>query len=712
MTMKRIYDYIFVCLIAFVMGACTQEELFQTQITADKDSGIKISLSFPEMGGADTRTLGDNPSTTLDKMDIYLFLFDGTHLLQTIHIPTNDETRKYESGILSFTANLPQTDKNATLHIIALDDSDRVFANQINDVGYGIEDSVMPSYWLGDGKDAYWARVELGCRVVVTVSNADNDLDNVVGTEDQIEAKFQNPVPLVRNFAKISMTNNTPTATNFKILAWTVVNERDRGSVVPWYSPSSSNDVNYPEYTYFNDTEGKNITRSYEELTEHGNPGVNYGYHGVSQAGALFKTTIVNIGNYDSGNWTQVEANNQITTSRYLYERKVSSVDPLYILVYGDFNGDKGYYKLALGYTDHNSGLFTEYNVIRNIAYEIKINSVTTKGFSTPAEAAAGPASNNISGDVVTRNLFRISDGVAMLYVNFINYVVTSAEESVDFKYKFVPNIKNPKVTSNNDVFFNVEGIGIAEGDVIKSYKVIKNDDETLKTEDGWSTIHIEFNNPSDDLKLQSFTIFTTPDYATDGSLPEENTMGLSRTINFVLRNPWKFVRMETFPGHISDSDSWPHYDPDSKLQDNPDVNYHIGKDIGSPLTIFYELPDGLPEAIFPLEFTFESDRQNIENAGVGTAVVQFGPSLFSGVYDYRISYVKTLEWSDYAKNNGETSTAESRIQRARFLTTTNITSLNDPAYITTVRLHNPYFIDKDDKFIRDQNQSATPPSN
>lgn len=700
--MKRISNFIFICLIAFVMGACTQEEPLRIPMP-DNNGGIKISLSFPEMGLADTRALGDNPSTALDKMDIYLFLFDGTHLLQTIHIPANDDTRQYGNGVLSFTANLQQTDNDATLHIIALNDSDRVFANQINDVGYGIEDSVMPSYYLGNGKDAYWARVELGCRVLVTVNNGANDLDNVVGTEDQIEAKFKNPVLLVRNFAKISMTNNTPAEKNFKILAWTVVNERDRGSVVPWYSPSSSNDVNYPEYTYFDEVEGKNKTRSYEELSEHGNTGVDYGYHGVSQAGAQFKTTIGNIGNYDSGNWTQVDANNQITTSRYLYERKVSSVDPLYILVYGDFNGDKGYYKLALGYTDHDSGLFTEYNVIRNIAYEIKIKSVTTKGVATPAEAAAGPASNNISGDVTTRNLFRISDGVAMLYVSFINYVVTTKGQSVDFKYKYVPNIKNNNTTANGEVFCEETGIGISRGDVIKEYTVDTSDG------DGWSTIHIEFNDPSDDLKLQSFTIFTKPVYEEDGSLPDTNTMGLSRTINFVLRNPWEFVRMETFPGHISDDDSWPDYDPDSKLADNPDVNYHIGKDIGAPLTIFYELPDGLPEAIFPLELSFESDRQNIENAGVGTAVVQFGPSLFPGVYDYRISYVKTLDWSDYAKNNGETSTAESRIQRARFLTTTNITSLNDPAYITTVRLHNPYFRDRDDKFIRDQNQNATP---
>ena len=700
--MKKLLEYILIGCMAFAMASCAQEPTPDRNAEAGgKEGGVEIALTFPEMSVISTRTLGENPTTTLKDMDLFLFVFDGTRLLQTIHIPGSDETRSFENGVLKFTAHLPQTDNNATIHIIAIDDKDGSFADQIDGNGYGIEDTVMPGLSVFDGKDAYWQRIELDCRIIVTVKNEGNSLEDVEGTESQVKEKFAKPIPLIRNFAKISLKKADDYERNnpgniFDILGWTIVNERNGGSVVPWYSKSGNPDVNFAEYYDFSNSQG----RSYRDMTSDG-------YQGVSVAGAELKNTLAQIGDYsaESQYWTSVSDN--ATTSRYLYERKIATVNPLYIIIYGRYYGsdrtswEDRYYKLTLGHTDKDTGLFTEYNVLRNIAYEVIIDAVTGPGARTLHEAATGPASNNLSGDIVTRNMLNISDGVDMLYVNFTNYIVTLEGQSVDFKYKYVKNIESLRTPSNEAVYCEEPEIGIAAGDVVKSFTHDKTPDS-----EGWNTIHIEFNDPSDVLKQQTFTIFSKPDYENDGTLPETNTMGLSRTINLILREPWDFVRMETFPGQWNDDEAWPDYDPDAPggpgTPDN-DARHYVDAEKGAPLTIFFELPAGLPQAIFPLDFTFESDRQNIENAGAGTAVVQSGPSLFPNVLDHRISYVKPLTWEEYTAGTGENSSPASRIQRARFLTTTSISSLADDSYISTVILHNPYFNDVNDKFERNQ---------
>ena len=679
-----LYNIILAASVVGFAASCSKDFVPEKQAGAAND-GFEIALAFPEMEDVTTRAIGDNHAATkLEDLDLFLFVFDGTNLSQTIHIDRNDETRTIENGKLKFKAGLPQTDNNALIHIIAIDDADGSFARQINYNGYGIEDTVMPALWVSGDKDCYWQRIDLETRILVTVDNTYNDLDGVSGTETAVREKFANPIPLIRNFAKISVDNK---AANFEVVGWTVVNDRDRGSAVPWYSKTGDPDIIYPDYYDYEENKG----RHYNDLTQDG-------YVGVSQLGATLRHTPAQLATNPAG-W------NTDTEDKYIYERKISTVNPLYLLVYGKFNGTPGYYKLSLGKTDKDSGLFTEYNVIRNIEYKVVIQSVTSDGATTVTKAFEGPAFNNISGDIVTSNMINISDGADMLYVNKTSYVVTLPGQSWDFKFRYRKNIKSQTPNYDNTKVKCVEpGIGIAPGDVIKSYTIGSQDS------DGWTTIHIEFNDPSDELKTQSFTIYSEPVYV-DGVIPETNTVGLSRTINLVLRNKWEFLDMEIVPGLKWDEDEWPNYNPGSDTPSADDVNYYIGPEKGAPLTVFYKLPSGLPRAIFPLNFTFESDKQNIENAGEGTAVVQSGPSLFPNVYDHRISYVKTLTWEEYAVNDGE-STVASRIQRARFVTTTAIQSLPGTSYITTVLLHNDYFNDMTDKFERREDQTVTDPSN
>lgn len=664
-----------------LLTACTSETVDSTLVPgnngADDRGGVNITLAFPEIAPAGTRAFGDNPES-LDKLHVFLFVFDGSQLLQTSHYaPQEDIT--VDAGRIKFTAYLPQTDNNATVHIVAIDDTKGEFAKQIDAVGYGLEDTVMPALCVTDGQDAYWQRVELGCRILV------KDLDDIEGTEKKVNEKLHN-VSLVRNFAKITLSEKDGGVPDFEILGWTVVNYLDSGSVVPWFSRPGNPDVEFPDYTRITDW-------LYNDIT-------GQGFYGVSQAGATLVNPSEDLDS-QSGS-TMGEKWNKENEAMYIYERKAVSVNPLFILLYAKFDENPGYYKLALGHTDSETGLFTEYNVLRNIEYHIEIQAVTAQGAGSPAEAAAGPAFNNVSGDVTTRNMTTISDGVDMLYVNWVKNVITEKGKSVEFKFRYVKHINNPdyKETGNpnDEVIWETDEeyeVGIATGDVVKWYTLTGDVEDDKDTSIKWRTIAIDINDPTDEIKQQSFTIFTKP---RKGS---QETIGLSRTINLVLRNKWDFVRMETFPGLWDNDREWPDYDPD-EITDEDGTRRYIGSQKGAQLTIFFELPAGLPEAIFPLDFTFESDRQNIENAGEGNAVVQTAPSLFEGVDDQRISFVKTVTWQDYAPD-GISSTKASRIIRARFVTTTNIESLVDDAMTSTVILSNPNFNYIDDKFERDQ---------
>ena len=73
------------------------------------------------------------------------------------------------------------------------------------------------------------------------------------------------------------------------------------------------------------------------------------------------------------------------------------------------------------------------------------------------------------------------------------------------------------------------------------------------------------------------------------------------------------------------------------------------GTNVGSQFTIFFDIPDNIPEVLFPLEFIIESEQQGLENEPMGTIVVNSGPSLFPENNGYnRIQYVKSVTWTEY----------------------------------------------------------------
>lgn len=706
--MKKILKYIICAGVAALAMACTREpaELELPAIAGQTDDkGVTIQLQFPDMG-VGTRSLENGKLLELVDLDLFLFIFDGGNLLQTIHIePNTDKTKRIDERTISFKTELPQTDNAPVIHIIAIDDTEGDFDRRVEQVGYGIEDTVMPAFTAIDGKDAYWARIELPAAIKIVPkedgddsdgSQSDTQTQESKDTSEEIKNFFNdNTIYLVRNFAKVSVIvhpdyeNDVNSA--FELKGFMVVNQMDGGSIAPWYI-SNDGDVDYAKFV-----------ETDKESPEYGKP-FKYddldaqGFTGVTVQGSKITNKAEDLSEDNSDGEDETRWG---LKDKYVYERRAANSSPLYVIIYGYYKygnnntPKKCYYKVDLGETDGETGLFSYYNIYRNFAYTVRITKVSSEGHDNPRFAASKPASNNLSNDVETRNMLNVSDGKEKLQVNTTKFIVTKAGEELSFRYRYYTDIRS-NIPVNSEVQYSFrksdgsfEGLPNPQdgGDVINRWT-----DPVTWEEDGtWNEIKIYPKDPTDELKQQSFTIFSTPNPDRDG---------LARTVELVLRNPWDFVNVQTYPGHWSDTDQYPNYNPDLTPGDETQLGkYFVSAQKGAPLTIFFELPAGLPEVLFPLDVTFESNRQNIENAAIGNAVVSSGASFFDGVSDMRTKFTKTIKWNEYAPD-GE-STKESRIQRARFITTSDVNKMSDEEITSTIVVYNEYFNKAYDKFTR-----------
>lgn len=449
-------------------------------------------------------------------------------------------------------------------------------------------------------------------------------------------------VALVRNFARVAMSNK---AAGFTLKGFAIVNNPESGSIAPWNSTSSS----FPQFLDPTNQTQKDYTS------------IAAGYSGFAPEG-------LTLGNTDAGPVVEDD-----TSDKYLYERPFNSIRHTYVILKGRRDGDSedSYYKLDIGKND-SEGVFRYYGLLRNFSYNISITNVEQKGYNTAAAAASGVVYNNFSFDIELSSMLNLSDGEEIVFVNFTTKVLTDPEsQTIEFKYRY----KKGDEFLNTPTFNGgpVNFIGLEAGSVIEEITYSGNDDE-----DGWRSVFIKCYPAQTETKTQSFIIV--------------KPSGLGRTINLILHRKWELQNVKEFPDIL---ENW-----DADTEDPGEV----GAAVGSDFTIFFDLPDNLEEAMFPLVFTLESDRQNMENNPLGALVVTSGPSGFSGVQGNRIKYEKSVTWTQYndplkpddpydngtAIDNGN-GTKTHRV-RCRFRTTTDLTNLPFNESVTNVLITNDNF--------------------
>lgn len=441
--MKKILFGIFVLL----LSACSNEELLVESPQVEESDTVELTMSVnvPEVSSA--RSFGETATIT----SLYLVVFDKQGYLAEFAQATDLKT---SGGETSFKVTLHQTTNKRIIHFIA--------NYEIGSLAYGSESEIIGRMAVSGNQDAYWQRMEL---------------ESGIANDEATTVKMKR-VPLLRNFAKITVSANLP---NFTLEGFAVVNTLIKGTVAP-YNTNGGGFANF--------ISGETCL-SYAAITAQG-------YTGLVPSDATINSELPSETAFQ-------------TTPYYMYERKHPGDNTTtYVLLKGKYNGGAStYYKLDMVYKN-TDGVLTYYNLLRNFQYAVTINSVTGNGYSTIEEAAAQPANNNFSGSVLTKSLLNISDGHERLLVSFTDTTLVNTDK-ITLKYKYIPDISNTS-TNNGAVGLDL----VKPGEVISIVEPLSGQDTQ-----GYSSIEITPNEPGDLTRTQTVTLI-------GGSL--------SRDVTFTLR--------------------------------------------------------------------------------------------------------------------------------------------------------------------------------
>lgn len=289
-------------------------------------------------------------------------------------------------------------------------------------------------------------------------------------------------------------------------------------------------------------------------------------FEGLDRADDVYATFRENNGRYPGVTCGEVdesapEADEFTLEPKYVYERNQDDSDaPVYILVKADFNETTCYYKLDIVSSDATTGVTSYLNLYRNFAYHVIIGNVESKGYDSIEEAMNAAASNNISASVEVSEVNRIEDNVGReLSVDKLHIMLVSTDEyTLNYNYTINEEPANDHV---NAVPVDGDDEGGYNHEAVKGIRCNK---------DGTITIIPADPLPAS-MQTQEFIVISDE--------------GLSRRVTVNVRTPFEFTA-SCIP--------------------------LIDAEAGTPQTVTLQLPENLPQSVFPLEFYIEPIKKTI----------------------------------------------------------------------------------------------------
>ncbi len=666
--MKKTLKYIFL-LTALLVGftGCVKEQLEieknngeELPYPSDGKALIKFTVAVPGGYASTKANLADTP--TIENMQVVVFGSSG-FLKECAGIETFESaTTNGNTTLYTYQAKISITDsKNLKVHIIA----------NLGDVKlpWKYDTEVMTKYaYTSNNQDAYWASFILPNGVtlkkewdaethsMVYVKNGDyyQVTDDV--TDAFCGGTGRPGLPLVRNFAKISIQSTTPQFVLDKGKTLAVINKPDRGSVAP-YNPNNGNFI----YGY------KDIT--YADMRSD--------YPGYSPSGTQYVDTDPDATSIVWG--TGTGDGEEIVSSVYMYERPVPAAgEPVsYMIVHGTFYPFKEQY-----YTDNqpNTWKATErstpgtyldlangvpcyykvdfkdeegvYAIFRNFRYHIRITNVAKAGAETAGAAGSTGGTGDISQDQSVAGLTDFSDGYGRIAVSHTGWTFVEGRAEFELKYKFIEDAAQGDATANNALVSEGGPVTITIGAKTGPVNVISTTlDSSISSEtgttidagangvirvmgasdakdgEGFRTIKFTVNTP--DLKD-----ITTQTIHISGKVNETST--LSRDVKYYLM-PRQNMIVECIADEVN-----PDYGED-----------YVEKTAGEGINVRITIPKMLPESMFPLVFSLESDvlsiTPNTAKYPEDNLPVASGNSICTGKESSKsFHYVRTLSYTEY----------------------------------------------------------------
>lgn len=649
---RRLISYLFAIILAL---SCTVEsEQKGSAVDASLEGApVTITFSVPDVQVLHaTRSLssGDGEITGTPYLDpdmMYLVVCGGSQSIKYIrkatlvsiqdnyeipeeHFPLTDGDRI--TTLYTFSVQLELSDFGRTIHILG-----NVDENQLITGSYSYQS--LPGMLSFDNKQAYWQKLYVPYIKAKKdpVTQEPIKLSNGSFEPDDETSGFFQYIPLIRNFAKIQVSNASD---NFKLHSYAVIFYPERGSVVPYRSnePVAVNrfDFNPPSGYRLSGYEKATFEQLEDDIQYPGNMPSSVALSNAIPPSSEFEDPSTSEGRvllYDE---------NDTESGFYIYERGVPTdhIGPTFIIICGKFedNDQLYYYRLDLMESKVEGGQTVSryYPIYRNFRYNIQLHRISSEGVQTPELAAYSSGAEDISADVSMRHLSDISNGTTRLVVEpFMTRTYSGpAEEGSYYELfaRFFNNVNSDAPNLNTvAVRVELEPMEGGEDDILILY-----DDNghrvatggfffpvaaTVGGVEGIRTIRFNTVEPLDETKTQKIKI-------TGHNPGNHQDLRLYREVEITLQKK----------------------QPLKVTCDSP-VLYATG----TPMTVNITVPSELPESMFPLEFIVEPEGRTLTpdtSKDVNLPVVS-GRSIATNESAFidapSFYFLRTLTWAEYS---------------------------------------------------------------
>lgn len=579
---------------------------------------VTITFSVPDIQIAPSTKAAQGDITAdpyLDPDRLYVVVCGGNQSIKYIRkaeIVVDDQSGLpvIEEIAADHVLDYPLEDQSVTVHMysfrvqLELTDSRRsvyflgnIDENQLETGSYAYQ--VFPSLLSYDNKQAYWQRVNMPHLHAAVVNGrpvVDESGAFLPAQEAQDALKH---IPLIRNYAKIQVTDATSPEDGFELYSYAVIYYPKRGTVAPY----RSNVADLKDAFNFNgrgdDYRFSGYERcSFQELDE------DLEYPGYLSPSAEFDYEIPDASMFEDpdnsgGRVIRYDKTNP-DQGFYLYERGIpnDNLDPTFVIIRGKF-GEEGqyyYYRLDLMETKtvDNESVYQYYPIYRNFRYNIQLNRISSAGVGTPQAAANSSGAEDISADFSMRYLSDISNGRTRLVVEpFMSKTYTGPnEEGYYYVYaRFFNDLNSSEPNVDwGAVSVELEPMSDNGEDILVLYDDVGNEvhsfypsAQTMGGEPGFRVIRFNTKTPGNETRMQKIKI-------TGRNLYTHEEYPLYREVEISLQ------KKQTMTVTCSNPDDLP-------LQK------------GALQTVGVTIPSGLPSSMFPLEFILEAERLTLTPA-------------------------------------------------------------------------------------------------
>ena len=498
--------------------------------------------------------------------------------------PLEDHTTTVQ--MYKFTVQLELTDSRRAVYFLGNINEDQLVTGS-----YAYQ--VFPSILSYDNEQAYWQRVNMP-PVHAKPGKDGKPMMTENGSyvpSDEVVASLRH-IPLIRNYAKIQVTDATAPEDGFELYSYAVIYYPKRGTVVPY----RSNVADIKDAFNFNALGDDYRFSGYERCTFQELDQV-LEYPGYLSPTAEFDYEIPDASMFEkpetSGGRVIRYDKNNTDQGVYLYERSIPNdyLDPTYVIIRGKF-GEEGkyyYYRLDLMETKtvNNESVYQYYPIYRNFRYNIQLNRISSIGVDTPEAAAKSSGAEDISADISMKYLADISNGKTRLVVEpFMSKTYTGPnEEGYYYLYaRFFNDLNSSEPNVDwGAVSVELEPMSDQGEDILVLYDDVGNEvhafypgAQSMGGEPGFRIIRFNTKTPGSETKTQKIKI-------TGRNLYTHEEFPLYREVEISLQKKQTMVVSCGIP--------------ELPLQK------------GASQVVNVSIPSGLPSSMFPLEFTMEAER-------------------------------------------------------------------------------------------------------